>query len=89
MYVRWDTKSKAKDHIRHLDRRLKLSTEGDIESLIAEARCIQACINSRIKPTNKEEIARRFAKLMMIGKVNAALQILSTTGSVLNIVCCC
>ena len=66
---------------------LRLCIEGDIESLVAEARCIQARINSRIKPTNEEEIARRFAKLMMIGKVNAALQLLSrkTTGSVLNI----
>ena len=72
-------KSKAKDHTKHLARRLQLWTEGDLESLLNEGRTIQRQFtqqrHSHVKST--EQTARTFAKLMMEGKVRAALRLVA------------
>ena len=74
-------KSKAKDHCSHLERRLKLWEKGDINSLVIEGRTIQRQRERRATPTNEAkpegQMARTFAKLMMEGKVKAALRLLA------------
>ena len=71
-------KSKSKDHSTHLERRLKLWLDGDISTLLHEGRCIQRHLPS---PTNQEDNleknARVFSRLMLQGKVNAALHFVS------------
>ena len=74
-------KSKAKDHSAHLERRLKLWEKGDINSLVIEGRVIQSQREKRATTKNEAkpegQMARTFAKLMMEGKVKAALRILA------------
>ena len=78
-------KSKAKDHSTHLERRLKLWEKGDINSLVIEARTIQRQREKRTTMTNEAksegQMARTFSKLMMEGKVKAALRILAQDGN--------
>ena len=64
--------SKAKDHIQCLDRRLKLWREGDINSLVQEGRAIQSRFLRNMQKS-QAQTALTFAKLMMEGKVKAAL----------------
>ena len=74
-------KSKAKDHSIHLERRLKLWEKGDINALVIEGRTIQHQQEKRARATSGANAdglkARTFAKLMMQGKVKAALRILA------------
>ena len=68
--------SKAKEHLSKLDERLKLWKQGSIITLLHEGQKIQ----KRLQSSNKrkpEDTARVFAKLMMQGKINAALKFLS------------
>ena len=44
-------KSKSKDHVNHVKRRLELWKQGDIPSLIQEGRCIQCYLLSRPRPS--------------------------------------
>ena len=78
-------KSKAKDHSTHLERGLKLWEKGDINSLVIEARTIQRQREKRTTMTNEAksegQMARTFSKLMMEGKVKAALRILAQDGN--------
>ena len=73
------TRSRAKEHTTHLDRRLHLWRAGKIHELIHEGRTIQQNLSRNHhrgrKPT--EQIARIFAKLMMEGKVKAALRLIN------------
>ena len=80
-------KSKSKDHVAHLKRRLNLWKQGDIASLVQEGRCIQRYLLSRPRPSDDDAIARNFGKMMEQGKVRSALQYLSrnTTGGVLSL----
>jgi len=76
-------KSKAKEHTMHLDRRLKQWMNGDIEGLLGEGRTIQHRLNSHHNQSQRspEHTARVFAKLMMEGKVRAALRVISEDNS--------
>ena len=47
-------KSKIKDHISHLKRRLDLWSSGDIQQLLDKGRCIQARMISRIAPSKND-----------------------------------
>ena len=70
--------SKARDHVSALERRLKAWHDGDIEGLLREGRAIQSHLNEgSSKWTSQEAVAKAFAKLMMAGKVKAALRYLS------------
>ena len=67
-------KSKAKEHAVHLERRLKLWQDGNVEVLLHEGRCIQKhLISTRNQTHDPESTARIFSHLMLQGKVNAAL----------------
>ena len=74
-------RSKAKDHTECLTRRMAAWKSGDITSLIKESRHIQSKLTSSKKPRSMEDIAKIFAKLIMIGKVSAALKFLDSESS--------
>ena len=80
-------KSKARDHAAHLDRRLSMWINGDIEPLLSECRCLQNRLAKNNEPNDEEVISRNFSKMMMMGKVNSALRYLSqkTSGGVLGL----
>ena len=72
-------KSKAKEHTQHLERRLQLWLEGNIDSLMDEGRTIQLQFtrSHSTKEKSAQQTARTFAKLMMEGKVRAALRLIA------------
>lgn len=80
-------KSKAKDHSSHLDRRLRMWARGDINALMLECRTIQNQLGTRSNSRGSASEARTFAKLMMEGKVRAALRTITATdnGGVLSL----
>ena len=61
------SKSKVKDHIRHLQRRLDLWLDGDLQSLLDEGKCIQKRLTSTIRSSNVEDVGRTFRNLMLKG----------------------
>jgi hypothetical protein len=76
-------RSKAKDHSRALERRLNLWKSDEFEELMKEIRRIQKSFTTSRKARPPEDVARSFSKLIMEGKVSAALKLLdkeSTTG---------
>ena len=70
-------KSKAKEHIVHLNRRLKQRMNGDIIDLPDEGRVIQQRLGRQHRQRSCKHTARIFAKLMIKGKVRAALWLVS------------
>lgn len=79
--------SKRRDHISHLQRRLKLWENGDIQSLIGEGCCIQKHLCKTPGHSGDEAIACTFSKLMLEGEVQSSLRYLSrnTSGGVLKL----
>ena len=79
--------SKAKDHSKAIERRLALWKSGDIESLLTEIRFIQEKFISSTKRRDNEDISKIFAKLVIQGKLSAALKFLDkeSNGGVLNL----
>ena len=73
------SKSKAKEHSTHLDRRLKLWMNGDINGLLVEGCTIQQRLITRYNRSRRtpSQMAQVFAKLMMEGKVRAVLRLIS------------
>ena len=80
-------KSKVKDHIRALEKRLELWKKGNLSELLIEGRCIQQRLKFKKRGKDDgEELARSFSKLMRCGKVKSALRLLSKQeGSVLDV----
>ena len=81
-------KSKTKEHIACLERRLVLWTEGNIEKLMMEEKCIQKyLITSGKAETEFEKTARGFNRLMLQGKERQAVRLISNAnrGGLLNI----
>ena len=71
-------KSKMRDHISCLQRRLSLWEKGDILNLLREGRALQKSLaHSPLPKRNDASMARRFSKMMMEGRVRAALKLLS------------
>uniref|UniRef100_A0A1X7V0A1 ABC transporter domain-containing protein n=1 Tax=Amphimedon queenslandica TaxID=400682 RepID=A0A1X7V0A1_AMPQE len=74
-------RSKAKDHVEALERRLALWHDGCFKLLLKEGETIQK--NFRGGSSKRGgELADSFSKLMFQGKVKAALRLLSESGSV-------
>jgi hypothetical protein len=72
-------KSKPKALIGHLEHRLSLWADGDLESLLEEGRLAQNKLHSSYKPTvsaTSGNLVRRFINFMMVGNVNTALRLL-------------
>ena len=80
-------KSKAKDHITCLERRLDTWQEGDLQELLREGRAIQQRIPKASQSSNDEKVSRSFANLMFQGKTKAALRLLSdqSKGGILSL----
>ena len=68
--------SKSKEHNIKLEYRLRLWKAGNIDDLIREGRAIQQKLQIS-KRNNKRDEAKIFSNLMMQGKINAALKMLS------------
>ena len=75
------SKSKAKEHTLHLERRLKFWLEGKLDELVHEGRTIQRQLTRNLQRQQKSDdgTARIFSKLMMEGKVRAALRLVTQT----------
>ena len=87
-------KSKAKEHVSCLQRRLDLWEKGDINDLLKEGKALQKS-KARLQPPSspKEGLSstlRTFSKMMMEGRVRAALRLLADNpgGGPLNLTTC-
>lgn len=81
-------KSKTKDHIACLTRRMALWREGEIYSLLVEGKTLQQRLPQvTARQQDTQQLARSFANLMFEGKIKAALQLLSkeTNGGLLRV----
>ena len=69
--------SKAKYHLKALERRLESCMSGDLLELLKEAETIQKSLSSKKTSTNIAEISKRFSPEMKKGDVNSAMKILT------------
>ena len=60
----------------HVERRLNLWKNKNVEGLLNQRKTIQKRLPQQQKPQTKEEKAKIFAKLVLEGKVNAAIRLL-------------
>ena len=74
-------RSKTKDNICHLKRRLDLWSKGDILQLLDEGRCIQTRMLSRLATGKSKIDSHIFRSLMGQGKIKSALSFLSRNQS--------
>ena len=72
-------RSKAKDYTLCLERRLRLWSDGNLDELLDEGRTFQRKFtrNQPNQENSSTQTARFFAKLMMEGKVRAALRLVT------------
>lgn len=77
------SKSKAKEHAILLERLLQQWTKGELDDLVNEGRTIQHHVTQAHSKQNRDpqQSARIFAKLMMEGKVRAALRLIANDNS--------
>ena len=73
-------KSTAKQHSQCLSRRLTQWEQGEFDDLLREANTIQAKLLTNHKGLNEERLAKTFAKLVLEGKINAAMKLLDHQG---------
>ena len=71
-------RSRTKEHAKHLERRLATWKVGDLDSLLDEGQTIQSRLarESNSRNTTTDQVSRQFSKLMMEGKVRAALRLI-------------
>jgi len=69
--------SKAKDHLKALERRLDLWNPGNILELLHEAETIQKSLKTICSKRYISEISKKFASHMHKGNVNAAIKLLT------------
>ena len=74
-------KSKAKDHSAALVRRLSTWQRGEIDELLREVKQIQQRFKKTKVKRSQEDVARIFSKLVMEGKVSAAMKFLDNEHS--------
>ena len=78
------SKSKTRDHISCLNRRLALWEKGNTAELLKEGKVIQSHLRSSFgghPDHDNEKLARTFSKLMMEGRVRAALRLATNTNT--------
>ena len=68
--------SKAKDHKKHLERRLRMWREGLITSLLHEGEEIQKRLNNNKNPP-KQNLTKSFTNLILQGKISAACKLIN------------
>ena len=71
--------SKSKEHVKHLERRLSLWKDGDLDISLDEGRTIQGHLKTETNRRNitTDQLSRKFTKFMMGGKVRPALRIIA------------
>ena len=64
------SRSRTKDHAKHLERRLGLWKEGSLDNLLEEGRTIQLRLTkeNQYKNNSTDQLPRKFSKVMMEGK---------------------
>ena len=72
---------KAKDHLKALERRLRLWEEGNITELVNESKTIQSRLPSTNNQMNIEKLSSKFKQLMEKSNVNVALCLLTNNMS--------
>ena len=73
-------KSTAKQHSQCLSKRLTQWEQGEFDDLLREVKTIQAKLPTNHKGLNEERLAKTFAKLVLEGKINAAMKLLDHQG---------
>ena len=73
--------SKSKEHSAAIERRLALWKQGDLNLLMKEVRFIQEKFVSSRKAKPVKDISRIFARLVMQGKITAAIKLLDRESS--------
>ena len=73
--------SKAKDHLKALERRIDLLIKGKIDGLLFEGETIQSRLHHINTPKSIGELSKKFASLMKKGNVNGALKLLTSNMS--------
>lgn len=74
-------KSKSKEHSAAIERRLNLWRQGDLELLLKEVRFIQGKFVGSKKARTVEDISKVFGKLVLQGKLSAAIKLLDRESS--------
>ena len=74
-------KSKARDHLIALERRLKLWDDGNFNELLDESKEIQERLPSTNTPMNLQKISIKFKHLVQKGNINGALKLLTNNMS--------
>ena len=69
-------KSTAKQHSQCLSRGLQKWEQGDLDALLEEASTIQDKLPTNPKGMNDERLSKAFAKLVLEGKIKAAIKLL-------------
>ena len=69
-------KSKSKDHLRALERRLELWESGEVMELLKESDTIQKNMKATNKTTSINEISKKFTREMRKGNVHNAMKLL-------------
>jgi hypothetical protein len=73
--------STSHENKQHLSRRMELWQSGDIPSLLREARVLQSLFQQHNRGgLFQNDITRRFTNLMLVGKVNAAIRLVTEQG---------
>ena len=70
-------KSKSKDHLRALERRLELWESGEVMELLKESDIIQKTMKVTNKTTSANEISKKFAREISKGNVHNAMKLLT------------
>ena len=70
-------KSKSKDHLKAVERRIQLWTEGNIRELLCEGKTIQERMHSATFTPDIARTSQKFKSLMQSGNINAALKLLT------------
>ena len=73
-------RSKNRENVEHLKRRFDLWNDGDINSLLREGKAIQARLTKTKR--NEQDIHAVFSRLMLQGKVGAAIRWVTENKSV-------
>ena len=73
--------SKSKEHSAAIERRLALWKQGDLDLLLKEVRFIQGKFVNSKKARTVEDVSKVFSKLVLQGKLSAAMKLLDNESS--------
>ena len=80
-------RSKSRDHVQCVQRRLELWKMAKFEELLREGRTLQHRLETNLRNVSEDQLSKVFSHLVIQGKINAALRYLSdnTKGGVLSL----